>query len=125
PDAYAEAPPHVAAVMTGAMSGLGIYGLLRAMLLVAPELGWSGPVLLLAGGASALLGIVSSLAQGDLKRLLAWSSVENLGLTTLGIGAAIIAARAGQDVFAAMILTGALLHLLHHATFKPLLFLAA
>ncbi|MBI5836001.1 MAG: oxidoreductase [Candidatus Eisenbacteria bacterium] len=125
PRAHPAAPGHVSAVMSGIMIKMGIYGLLRALsFLGPPSPGW-GYVFLALGAVSAIGGVVFALAQQDLKRMLAYSSVENVGIVCLAIGAALLGRAYGNAALAALGFAGALLHVWNHAAFKSLLFLAA
>ena len=125
PEAHAAAPSHVSALMSGAMVTLGLYGLLRLAVLLGPLPESAGIVLAVLGLAGALLGIALALQQRDLKRALAYSSVENLGLMTLGLGLAVFGSARGYAAVALFGLMGALLHVWNHAAMKSLLFLAA
>ncbi|HEU6449722.1 MAG TPA: proton-conducting transporter membrane subunit [Verrucomicrobiae bacterium] len=125
PEAHPAAPGHVSALMSGAMIKIGIYGLLRTLLILgAPEIWW-GWLLLCVGLTSGILGIVFALAQHDLKRLLAYSSVENIGLITAGIGLGLLGISYHEPVIAIFGFAAALLHVWNHSLFKGLLFLAA
>jgi hydrogenase-4 component B len=125
PEAHPAAPSHVSALMSGAMIKLGIYGLMRSLIFLGtPEIWW-GWLLLCIGLASGVLGIVFALAQHDIKRLLAYSSVENIGLITAGIGLGLLGVSYNQSLIAILGFGGALLHVLNHSLFKGLLFLAA
>jgi formate hydrogenlyase subunit 3/multisubunit Na+/H+ antiporter MnhD subunit len=125
PDAHPAAPSHVSALMSGVMIKTGIYGLLRAILLLGPPPAWWGWTLVAIGCVSGVLGVLFALAQHDLKRLLAYSSVENIGIIALGIGLGLVGVSAGAPALAALGFAGALLHLVNHAAFKGLLFLGA
>lgn len=125
PEAHPAAPSHVSAFMSGALITAGMYGLARTLALLGPGPAWWGGLLLGLGLLSALLGLAQGLAQGQMKRLLAYSSVENAGIVFLGLGAAHLAARAGLVPAALLAAAGALLHVLNHALFKGLLFLGA
>jgi formate hydrogenlyase subunit 3/multisubunit Na+/H+ antiporter MnhD subunit len=125
PEAHAAAPSHVSALMSGAMVTLGLYGLLRLAVLLGPLPEGTGLVLAALGLAGALLGIALALHQRDLKRALAYSSVENLGLMTLGLGLALFGVERGDAAVALFGLMAALLHVWNHAVMKGLLFLAA
>jgi formate hydrogenlyase subunit 3/multisubunit Na+/H+ antiporter MnhD subunit len=125
PEAHAAAPSHVSALMSGAMVTLGLYGMLRLAVLLGPLPEGAGLVVALLGLGGALLGIALALHQRDLKRALAYSSVENLGLMTLGLGLAVFGAARGDAAVALFGLMGALLHVWNHAAMKGLLFLAA
>jgi hydrogenase-4 component B len=122
PRAHPAAPSHVSALMSGVMIKMGIYGLMRVVLLAgAPPAAW-GYALLGVGTASALGGVLYALAQHDLKRLLAYHSVENVGIIALGLGAGLVARSWGMGEAATLATAGALLHVLNHGLFKGLLF---
>jgi hydrogenase-4 component B len=126
PRAHPEAPSHVSALMSAAMVNLGVYGIVR----VGSDLLGGGPrwwwLLVLALGAlSAVYGILQAAMGTDLKRLLGYSTTENMGLVLVGVGAAGLFAASGNRELAALALTAALLHVIGHAAFKTLLFLAA
>ncbi len=125
PAAHASAPSHVSALMSGVMLKMGIYGLLRIVSLFAPLPLWWGGLILLMGAVSALAGIVLAASQRDLKRLLACSSIENIGIISLGIGTALVGEATGNVPLYTLGMAGALLHLLNHSLFKPLLFFGA
>jgi len=125
PEAHPAAPSHVSAFMSGAMIKMGIYGLMRALTFLGAPSIWWGWLLLCVGMASGALGIVFALAQHDLKRLLAYSSVENIGLITAGLGLGLLGVSYHQPLIAILGFGGALLHVLNHSLFKGLLFLAA
>ncbi|EFL51041.1 NADH/Ubiquinone/plastoquinone (complex I) [Solidesulfovibrio fructosivorans JJ]] len=125
PEAHPAAPSHVSAVLSGAMINAGLYGLWRALELIGPGASWQGWVLVALGLATALAGILQALAQGNLKRLLAYSSVENMGIILLGLGIGRVGEQAGAPAVAVLGLAGALLHMLNHAAFKGTLFLCA
>ena len=126
PLAHPAAPSHVSALMSGVMIKLGIYGLLRVSL---DWLGtgpyWWGAALLLAGAVSSVIGVLYALVEHDLKRLLAFHSIENIGIILLGIGSAALYRVAGQDALAILGMVAALYHTVNHAAFKALLFLGA
>ncbi len=125
PEAHPAAPSHVSAVMSGVMIKTGIYGLVRVMMLLGAPQAWWGWVLCAIGLSSGIIGVLLALAQHDLKRLLAYHSVENIGIIALGLGVGTLGLRAGLPAVAAIGFAGALLHVLNHALFKGLLFLAA
>lgn len=125
PTAHANAPSHVSAILSGVVLKMGIYGLVRFLsLLPAPPPIW-GATLLVLGLASGMLGIVFALAQRDLKRLLAYSSVENVGIILMGLGLAMLGRSCGEPAWVALGLGGALLHVWNHSLFKALLFYCA
>jgi hydrogenase-4 component B len=126
PRAHPAAPSHVSALMSGVMIKLGVYGLVRVTFdLLGGGPAWWGGLLLAAGSVSALLGVLYALMERDLKRLLAYSSVENIGIILIGLGAGSILHSFGLDELAALGFAGALFHALNHACFKGLLFLGA
>ena len=124
PSAHANAPSHVSAIMSGMTIKLGIYGLVRfsGWLPVPASLGW---VVALLGAASAVLGVAFALGQHDLKRLLAYHSVENIGIILVGVGFALIAVGRENAAWGRLALAGGLLHVWNHGLFKSLLFLGA
>ena len=125
PEAHPAAPSHVSALLSGVMVKLGIYGLLRMLVILdAPAPAW-GALLLGAGLASAAYGAVAALAQRDLKRWLAYSTVENVGIVAIGLGLGVLAASRGETSLAAVAMAGGLLHVWSHALFKSLLFVSA
>ena len=125
PEAHPAAPSPVSALMSGVMLKTAVYGVLRVSfdLLPAP-LWWWGAVLLALGLFSALYGVVFAAVQTDMKRLLACSSIENLGIVFAGIGLALLFHAEGMGAPAALALAATLYHCLNHAMFKSLLFLA-
>jgi hydrogenase-4 component B len=126
PLAHPAAPSHVSALMSGVMIKLGIYGLLRVSLdWLGAGPPWWGAALLIAGAASSVIGVLYALVEHDLKRLLAFHSIENIGIILLGIGSAALARVAGLDALALLGLIAALYHTVNHAVFKALLFLGA
>jgi formate hydrogenlyase subunit 3/multisubunit Na+/H+ antiporter MnhD subunit len=125
PEAHPAAPSHVSALMSGVMIKTGIYGLLRALtFLGAPPLWW-GWGLIAIGLTSGVLGVLFALAQHDLKRLLAYHSVENIGIITLGLGTGLLGVSTNSPVLVVLGFGGGLLHVVNHALFKGLLFLGA
>ncbi len=125
PEAHPAAPSHVSALMSGVMIKTGIYGLLRAIILLGPPPAWWGWCLVVIGLSSGFIGVLFALAQNDLKRLLAYSSVENVGIVLLGLGLGLLGLQAGAIPLAAAGFAGALFHVLNHAVFKGLLFMNA
>lgn len=125
PEAHAAAPSHVSALMSGVVIKMGIYGLLRTLVLFGPPPPWWGWLVLALGASSGILGVVWALAQHDLKRLLAFHSVENIGIILLGTGAGALGLAYGHPVIATLGFAGAVLHTFNHALFKSLLFLGA
>lgn len=125
PGAHAAAPSHVSAVLSGVMLKMGIYGLLRVLSLAGLPPAWFGWALFGLGLSSGVLGVLWALGQHDLKRLLAYHSVENIGIILLGMGVGALGQTYGHPVVTVLGYTGALLHTLNHALFKSLLFLGA
>jgi hydrogenase-4 component B len=124
PSAHANAPSHVSAMLSGVTIKMGIYGLIRASRWVeAPaSAGW---IIVALGVTSAVLGVAFALGQHDLKRLLAYHSVENIGIILIGVGFALVAVQRGDPLWGRLALAGALLHVWNHGLFKGLLFLGA
>ncbi|HYL80989.1 MAG TPA: proton-conducting transporter membrane subunit, partial [Candidatus Acidoferrum sp.] len=125
PEAHPAAPSHVSAVMSGVMIKTGIYGLVRILTLLGPPQTWWGWLLVGIGVTSGILGVLFALAQHDLKRLLAYHSVENIGIIALGLGLGTLGMATGRPALAVLGFGGGLLHVLNHALFKGLLFLGA
>lgn len=126
PRAHPEAPSPVSALMSAAMVNLGIYGIVRFDLqLLGPGPRWWGLALLAVGGTSALYGVLQASVAADLKRLLAYSTTENMGLITLALGAATLFADTGAYGPASIAAAAAMLHMIAHAAFKSLAFMAA
>jgi hydrogenase-4 component B len=122
PPAHANSPSHVSAVLSGVMLKMGVYGLVRTLFVLPDPPVWWGVVLLSVGAVSALFGIVFAVAQTDLKRLLAYSSIENIGIIVVAVGLACLGRSTGRADLVLLGLAGALLHVWNHALFKPLLF---
>jgi hydrogenase-4 component B len=126
PMAHPIAPSHVSAILSGVVIKMGIYGLVRVLLdLMGGGPAWWGGIVLGAGAISALLGVLYALMEHDLKRLLAYHSVENIGIILIGVGAGLIFHSYGLMTLAALGFISGLYHTINHATFKGLLFLGA
>jgi hydrogenase-4 component B len=125
PEAHPVAPSHASALMSGAMIKVGIYGLLRILTILGAPQPWWGWLLIAVGASTGVLAILYALAQHDLKRLLAYSSVENVGIIVLGIGVGVLGLAEGMTPLAVIGFAAALLHVLNHSIFKGLLFLGA
>ena len=125
PSAHANAPSHVSAAMSGVILKIGIYGLLRTLSFYQQIPLWWGCLVLALGIISAIAGVLFAIGQHDLKRLLAYHSIENIGIIFMGIGIALIGQTTGSLAMTLLGMGGALLHVLNHATFKALLFLGA
>ena len=126
PLAHPAAPSHVSALMSGVMTKVAVYGFVRIAfdLLGAPKWWWS-MLVLAAGGITAVMGVLYALMQHDLKRLLAYHTVENIGIIYIGLGLALAFKAHGMAVAAALALTAGLLHVFNHSIFKSLLFFGA
>ena len=124
PSAHANAPSHVSAILSGVAIKMGIYGIVRfsGWLPMPTGAGWTVAAL---GVLSAVLGVAFALGQHDLKRLLAYHSVENIGIILIGLGFAMVAVEQGHAVWGRLAMAGALLHVWNHGLFKSLLFLGA
>lgn len=126
PVAHPAAPSHVSALMSGVMTKVALYGLIRvAFDLVGPVAWWTAPPVILAGATTAVMGILFATVDGDAKRILAYSTIENIGVIVAAIGLAIAFRANGMTALAALALTAALFHALNHMLFKSLLFMAA
>jgi hydrogenase-4 component B len=125
PEAHPAAPSHVSALMSGVMIKLGIYGLLRTLTFLGPPAAWWGWLFVAIGLTSGVLGVLFALAQPDLKRLLAYSSVENIGIIAVGLGVGLLGRSWDSAPLMVLGFAGALVHVLNHALFKGLLFLGA
>jgi hydrogenase-4 component B len=126
PAAHPVAPSNISALLSGIVLKAGIYGMVRIFLDglgVLPS--WAGLLVLVVGVASAVLGVLYALMEHDLKRLLAYHSIENIGIILIGLGAALVFRVAGHPQLAGVALIAALFHTLNHAIFKCLLFLGA
>ncbi len=125
PEAHPAAPSPVSALMSGVMLKTAIYGLLRVTFdLLDAQLWWWGVIALSLGLVTALFGVIFAAVQTDMKRLLAYSSIENIGIIVAGIGLTILFKAYDKSLLAAVTLTAVLYHTLNHAFFKSLLFLA-
>jgi hydrogenase-4 component B len=125
PEAHAAAPSHVSALMSGILIKMGILGLIRLISWVPDPPFWWGALFMALGGLSGVLGVAMALGQHDLKRLLAYHSVENIGIILLGLGLGTLGKSMGQPALQLLGFAGALLHVLNHSLFKGLLFLGA
>lgn len=125
PGAHASAPSHASALLSGVMLKTGIYGLLRVLTLFGEPPRWWAWGLLILGVASAVLGVLWALTQRDLKRALAYSSVDNIGIIVMGIALGALGSAYHHPVLALLGFTAALLHVMNHALFKGILFLGA
>jgi hydrogenase-4 component B len=125
PHAHPAAPSHVSALMSGVMIKMGVYGILRLYFLLDDPTPIFPRTILVLGMLSGVLGVVYALAKRDMKRLLAYSSIENIGIVLIGCGLGMLGIAEGNRIMAVFGFCGGLLHVLNHALFKSLLFLGA
>lgn len=125
PEAHPVAPAQVSAVMSGVMIKLGLYGILRVATYLQQDFLNIGIIVIVIGMLTALYGILNALMQHDLKKLLAYSSIENIGIMGIGIGMGLIGVGLKDSTMASLGFIGALMHILNHSMFKPLLFMGA
>jgi hydrogenase-4 component B len=125
PEAHPASPSHVSALMSGVMIKTGIYGLVRCLTFLGPPPAAWGWTMIGIGATSGVLGVLFALAQHDIKRLLAYHSVENIGIIALGLGVGLLGRSYDLPAMAWLGFAGALLHVANHAMFKGLLFLGA
>ena len=125
PSAHANAPTHVSALLSGVLLKVGVYGLMRVCWLLPHPPLWWGDLVLGLGIVSTVLGVVFAIGQHDLKRLLAYHSVENIGIIFLGLGLGILGRSYGRPEWVLWGMAGALLHVWNHGLFKAMLFLSA
>jgi hydrogenase-4 component B len=126
PLAHPAAPSHVSALMSGVMTKVAVYGFVRIVFdLLGPPDWWWSMVVLFFGGITAVMGVLYALMQTDLKRLLAYSTVENVGIIFIGLGLALAFKAYGTPAAAALALTAGLFHVFNHSLFKSLLFFGA
>lgn len=125
PGTHANAPSHVSAMMSGLMLKMGVYGILRTSSFFTTLPPWLGWLLLVLGAWSAVNGIALAASQRDLKRLLACSSIENIGIIFIGIGLALVGMQTNAPILTTCGLFGAFIHIINHGLFKSLLFLGS
>jgi len=125
PSAHANAPGHISAIMSGVMIKMGIYGLIRSVSLFNSIPFWWGILILVLGIISGIAGVIFAIGQHDIKRLLAYHSIENIGIILMGLGIALMGISNGFPSLVLLGIAGALLHTINHAVFKSLLFLGA
>lgn len=126
PIAHPEAPSNVSAIMSGVMIKTGIYGIVRVCLdMLGKGSEWWGLIILVLGSISAVFGIMQAVMEKDIKRLLAYSSIENVGIILLGMGAALLFGYHGMVGLSSLALTASFYHILNHSLFKGLLFMGA
>jgi hydrogenase-4 component B len=125
PDAHPAAPSHVSGIMSGVMIKLGIYGILRVSTYLQNDLQSIGASILILSAITGLFGVMMAILQHDIKKLLAYHSIENIGIIGMGIGLGIFGKATGNNFISAVGFAGALLHTLNHSLFKSLLFYSA
>ncbi|MBI9109154.1 MAG: hypothetical protein JEZ04_20585 [Spirochaetales bacterium] len=125
PLAHPAAPSHVSGLMSGIMIKMGIYGILRVLMFFTSYQTWWGILLVIIGASSGIIGILFAVGQHDIKRLLAYCSVENIGIILIGLGLGVLGRAWDYPLVSMFGFTGALLHIVNHALFKGLLFLGA
>ena len=125
PLAHPSAPSHVSGLMSGIMIKMGIYGIMRTLIFTNAYHEWWGILLIILGALSGILGVLFAIGQHEIKSLLAYHSVENIGIILLGLGIGIVGISTDSPLIATLGLAGALLHVINHALFKSLLFLGA
>ena len=126
PLAHPAAPSHVSALMSGVMNKIALYGFIRVVFdLLGGAPWWAATIVLALGGITAVLGVLHALMERDLKRLLAYSTVENIGIVFIGLGLAMAFKANNFAAGAALAFTAALFHALNHTLFKSLLFFGA
>lgn len=125
PKAHPAAPSHISGIMSGVMIKIGIYGILRILLLIKTPSIEISYFFIIISALTALFGILNAIAQSDIKRLLAYSSIENIGIIGIGIGIGMVGLTYKNELVAFLGFTGALFHLLNHSIFKELLFFGA
>lgn len=125
PEAHPAAPSHVSGVMSGVMLKMGIYGILRVVMHLKTDIYEIGIIIIIISALSGLYGITMAVTQKDVKRILAYSSIENIGIIGIGIGLGIIGLHLHNSALILLGFVGSLLHVLNHSLFKPLLFFSA
>jgi hydrogenase-4 component B len=126
PEAHPVAPSHISALMSGVMLKVAVYGFIRVVFDLLGDFHWQwGVIVLVVGSISALMGVLYALMQTDLKRILAYSSVENVGIIFIALGLSLLFLATEHPVIGAVALVAALYHAINHALFKSLLFLGA
>jgi hydrogenase-4 component B len=125
PHAHPAAPSHISAVMSGVIIKMGIYGILRVLMYIHTDLFAIGIFILIVSVISGILGVMYAIVQHDLKKLLAYHSIENIGIIGIGIGTGLIGISKDIPVLAVLGFAGGILHILNHSLFKSLLFYSA
>jgi formate hydrogenlyase subunit 3/multisubunit Na+/H+ antiporter MnhD subunit len=122
PHAHPAAPSHVSGIMSGVMIKMGIYGILRVLLYIQSDVVTIGIIILIVSLFSGIAGVGTAIIQHDMKKLLAYHSIENIGIIGIGIGAGLIGVGTGNNALALLGFGGGILHILNHSLFKSLLF---
>jgi hydrogenase-4 component B len=126
PYAHPQAPSHISSIMSGVMIKTAIYGLIRFVIVIlGVQTFWWGNLVLILASVSCLVGVMYALTEHDIKKLLAYHSVENIGIILLGVGVSMVFLKLGMAIPAVLAMTAGLYHLVNHAIFKSLLFLCA
>lgn len=125
PHAHPAARSHVSVILSAVMCKMGIYGIIRMYMLLQPEGAYCAELVIVVGTITGVMGVVYALGQHDLKRLLAYSSVENIGIILIGLGIGMLGLAMNNPVMAALGFVGGLMHVLNHSIFKSLLFMGA
>ena len=125
PEAHPAAPGYISAVLSGVMCNMGIYGIVKVLMFLPERQLWWGVSLLILGAISAVYGIILALAQHDFKRLLAYSTVENMGIIAMALGMGMLATDYGLPNVGRLFFIGSAIHLINHSIFKGLLFMTA
>lgn len=125
PEAHPAAPSHVSGLMSGVMIKMGIYGIMRVVAAMQSDLLVTGVIILVISLISGIMGVMMAIVQHDLKRLLAYHSIENIGIIGMGIGLGMIGLALGNPALTLLGFSGGLLHVLNHSLFKSLLFFNA
>jgi formate hydrogenlyase subunit 3/multisubunit Na+/H+ antiporter MnhD subunit len=125
PSAHPAAPSHISGLMSGVMIKMGIYGIMRFMLVTSANSMWIIYTMLILGAGTSIFGILFSMTQKDIKRILAYSSVENIGIITMGLALGMLGVAGGKPFMAFLGFSGALLHTLNHSIWKGMLFFGA
>jgi len=125
PHAHPAAPSHISAIMSGVMIKMGIYGILRLYIVLKPDSIILAATIIILGIVSGFLGVIYALGQSNIKKVLAYSSIENIGIILIGIGLGMLGSLTSSKEMALLGYTGALMHILNHAVFKSLLFMGA
>jgi len=125
PEAHPAAPSHVSALMSGVMLKMGVYGIIRVLTFIDTQLLTIGIIIFVTGIVTSLWGIFMAAVQNDLKKLLAYSSMDNIGIILIAVGAAVIGLGTGNNTIFILGMGGALMHVVNHSMFKALLFMGA